>query len=222
MPAADIKDASGNGISTSNPLPVTQAGSVASGATDSGNPVKVGGVYNSTKPTLTTGQRGDLQLGSRGATAVQLLAADSPNAVGTLAGNADGLTGAGTGLVVVPYNAAFVGGASGVWDRVRTPNIYKVLASTAIGSEVTVWTPTTGRKFRLMGMILSSSAAVSIIFKDNTSGTTILQIPKLLVDTPIVISLDGNGILSAAANNVLTATSSGAANLIATFYGTEE
>lgn len=35
--------------------------SVAAGATDSGNPVKVGGVYNSTPPTLTTGQRGDLQ-----------------------------------------------------------------------------------------------------------------------------------------------------------------
>lgn len=40
-------------------------GTVASGATDSGNPVKVGGVYNSTKPTLTDGQRGDLQLNSR-------------------------------------------------------------------------------------------------------------------------------------------------------------
>jgi hypothetical protein len=41
-------------------------GNVASGATDSGNPVKVGGVYNSTLPTLTTGQRGDLQLSSSG------------------------------------------------------------------------------------------------------------------------------------------------------------
>jgi hypothetical protein len=40
-------------------------GNVASGATDSGNPVKVGGVYNSTEPTLTTGQRGDLQLDNR-------------------------------------------------------------------------------------------------------------------------------------------------------------
>src|ERR1051326_8548002 len=41
-------------------------GGVASGATDAGNPVKVGGVYNSTLPTLTTGQRGDLQLDSKG------------------------------------------------------------------------------------------------------------------------------------------------------------
>lgn len=41
-------------------------GNVASGSADSGNPVKVGGVYNSTLPTLTTGQRGDLQLTSNG------------------------------------------------------------------------------------------------------------------------------------------------------------
>src|SRR5687768_16361468 len=41
-------------------------GNVASGATDSGNPVKVGGVYNSTPPTLTNGKRGDLQLDELG------------------------------------------------------------------------------------------------------------------------------------------------------------
>lgn len=37
-------------------------GNIAAGVADSGNPVKVGGKYNATSPTLTTGQRGDLQL----------------------------------------------------------------------------------------------------------------------------------------------------------------
>lgn len=41
-------------------------GTVAAGATDSGNPVKIGGVYNATLPTLTDGQRGDLQLNNKG------------------------------------------------------------------------------------------------------------------------------------------------------------
>ena len=41
-------------------------GQVASGATDAGNPVKVGGVYNSSLPTLTNGQRGDVQLDASG------------------------------------------------------------------------------------------------------------------------------------------------------------
>lgn len=46
--------------------PVSSTGNVASGATDSGNPVKIGGKYNSTLPTLTDGQRGDAQLDVNG------------------------------------------------------------------------------------------------------------------------------------------------------------
>lgn len=42
--------------------PWSVGGNVASGATDSGNPVKVGGVFNTALPTITNGQRGDIQL----------------------------------------------------------------------------------------------------------------------------------------------------------------
>lgn len=52
-------------------------GSVAAGATDAGNPIKVGGVYNSTLPTLTNGQRGDLNLDSRTNAQVVLMAWNS-------------------------------------------------------------------------------------------------------------------------------------------------
>ncbi len=45
---------------------VTALGNVASLATDSGNPVKIGGVYNATAPAPSTGQRVDLQLDSAG------------------------------------------------------------------------------------------------------------------------------------------------------------
>lgn len=45
-------------------LPV--GGDVANAAADSGNPIKVGGRYNSTAPTLTNGQRGDIQLDPQG------------------------------------------------------------------------------------------------------------------------------------------------------------
>ncbi len=50
--------------------PWAVAGNVAAAASDSGNPVKTGGVYNSTLPTYTTGQRGDSQISSFGETAV--------------------------------------------------------------------------------------------------------------------------------------------------------
>lgn len=46
--------------------PTATAGDVASGTADSGNPVKVGGVYNAALPTLTTGQRGSIQLSPKG------------------------------------------------------------------------------------------------------------------------------------------------------------
>lgn len=41
-------------------------GNVASGSTDSGAPIKVAGRYNAALPTLTDGQRGDLQLNASG------------------------------------------------------------------------------------------------------------------------------------------------------------
>jgi hypothetical protein len=42
-------------------------GNVASGTSDSGNPIKMGGVFNTTQPTVTTGQRVDEQMTARGA-----------------------------------------------------------------------------------------------------------------------------------------------------------
>lgn len=52
------------GAGSSGGLYVT--GDVLSGSTDNGSPVKIGGVFNSTAPTFTNGQRGDAQLDSRG------------------------------------------------------------------------------------------------------------------------------------------------------------
>lgn len=53
---------------TANTTPwlVTATGNVASGATDSGNPLKIGCAYNSTQPTVTTGLRIDCQTTNHG------------------------------------------------------------------------------------------------------------------------------------------------------------
>lgn len=55
------------GQATASSLKVEPAGNVASGATDSGNPVKTGAVFNTTQPTVTNGQRVDAQATARGA-----------------------------------------------------------------------------------------------------------------------------------------------------------
>lgn len=59
---------------TASSLKVEPAGNVASGATDSGNPIKVAGKYNSTPITLTDGQRGDMQLDAAGRLIVNVAA----------------------------------------------------------------------------------------------------------------------------------------------------
>ena len=106
------------------------------------------------------------------------------------------------------------------FDRVRSPKIFKPQSAVACASEATVWTPASGKKFRLQGGTVTSSAAGNLIFKDNTAGTTIAIIPAL-AGAPVTFDFK-NGILSAAANNVLTCTGPSTATLSGTLYGTEE
>lgn len=87
-------------------------GNVASGAADSGQPVKVGGVFNAVLPTFANGQRGDLQIDSRG----ELLVAISN--LGTVANirgaGADGMSNTEGGLVTYNRGNVFNGTT---WDR---------------------------------------------------------------------------------------------------------
>jgi len=100
------------------------------------------------------------------------------------------------------------------------PDTFKTLKAVAIGSIATVWTPASGKKVRLMGGSISVSAAVSVLFEDNAAGTDVWQTPVLTADTPYNFDL-GNGKLLSAVDNVLKATSSGAANITGTLYGIE-
>ena len=94
----------------------TVTGNVAAGATDSGNPVKVGAKYNSTLPTLTDGQRGDLQTGARGSLNVTLFAQDSASVVSTAGTTSDGFSTSGLGLLTRGLAYGFNGTS---WDRAR-------------------------------------------------------------------------------------------------------
>ena len=89
---------------------VITRGNAASGSADSGNPVKVGGRYNSGAVTLTDGQRGDLQLDASGnlkvtSSGTTTIAANSSVNVAQLAGTAtdtnSGAKSAGTLRVVL-------------------------------------------------------------------------------------------------------------------------
>lgn len=103
-------------VTNAGTFAVQAVGNVASGATDSGNPVKVGGVFNASLPTLTNGQRGDLQMTAAGLVRVILTnSAGTGQTIG--AANVDNQSGANNWAFVISSGHLFDGTA---WTRART------------------------------------------------------------------------------------------------------
>ena len=154
--------------------PVFIQGNVASGSTDAGNPVKTGGVYNTTPATYTNGQRTDLQTGTRGALKVQLTAPDANANIGGATPNADAIT-------QTFYNGLFTNGFSflfngSTWDRQRS-NIEQSVGITASGA-TTTQTGADQTNYNGRGVIVvldmttvgTGSVTLSIQGKEPTSG----------------------------------------------------
>lgn len=99
--------------------------------------------------------------------------------------------------------------------------MFKPQAAVAIATETTIWAPATGKKFRLMGVYLQSSVAGNITLRDNTAGATIFVVPSAAGGDAAYVTL-GNGILSATADNVLTAQGPATSTLSGVVFGTEE
>lgn len=110
------------------------------------------------------------------------------------------------------------------YSRTRTPFVYKDVNAVAVtaGTGFTAWTPAAGKKFRLMGAWLSSSAAAAVIFGDNAIGTVIFRTPLLGAAGVFTLPWVGNGVLSALANNVLKIDVSAGSTLTGCVFGTEE
>jgi hypothetical protein len=118
---------------------VFASGDVAAAATDSGNPVKVGAKVNTTLPTYTDGQRGDLQLSTRGALRVELGVGTSTVNIGGRADNADSVAASSTAgnLAVMNRNTVYNSGAS-QWDRMRGDATDGLLVNLGSNNDVTI------------------------------------------------------------------------------------
>ena len=81
-----------------------------------------------------------------------------------------------------------------------------------LASELTVWTPAAGKKFVLTDIILSSPALGNCILRDNTAGDRIMHI-EMLANTTFNHAFI-TPVVSATANNVLTAEASAATQRI--------
>ncbi len=102
----------------------TVLGNVASGSADSGFPVKVGGKYNSTLPTFADGQRGDLQITSKGLLRIQI--EQGTNVIGVA--NPSTGNGADIGLITASRPSSYNGAT---WDANRGNEPATLLASAA-------------------------------------------------------------------------------------------
>lgn len=104
-------------VTNAGTFAVQATGNAASAAADSGNPVKVGGKLNTTKPTFTDGQRGDLQVDTRGNLNVSIYGANSATSV-YMSDNADTLAVSANGATIRSGALAFLYNGT-QWDRMR-------------------------------------------------------------------------------------------------------
>ena len=105
----------------------------------------------------------------------------------------------------------------------RTPTTFVPLSAVDISSEATVWTPAGGKKFRLLGYVITQGTLTGdVILRDDTAGTTILVIPAQTVGIAQVSPPLGDGILSATADHVLTAEGESTETISGYLFGVEE
>lgn len=148
-------NASLSSIDTKLTAPLSVNGSVASGASDSGNPVKGGGVFNTTQPTVTTGQRVDQQMTNRGEALVAISNGASTVGIGATTTDANA---AANGLNVTPRPFVFNGST---WDRARS-----VQGSDGTGLGVTaVATVPSSAASSAITPVVTSAVASSLVAK---------------------------------------------------------
>lgn len=115
------------------------------------------------------------------------------------------------------------GGTSGQVSGIAS--VYKPILSVVItaGSPVLIWTPATGKKFRLMGWRMSLSVAGHIRFYDTSGWTEIWRSEDATAGAPIEVPPGfGNGILAAATNQALALDVSATGTVSGGVFGTEE
>jgi hypothetical protein len=132
-------------------------GDVASAAADSGNPVKIGAVNRTTKPTFTDGQRAEAQMDTRGNLQVALVGLNGTT--GPVAGTPADASNPGAALFA--ESAAMVYNGTG-WDRARG-NFNAVTGDT--GAKVATFNGATISNFNLRGAFIT-------ILLGTVSGTT--------------------------------------------------
>lgn len=162
--------------------PSVVVGNIASGEADSGAPVKAGAVCNTpTLPTVTTGERVDLQADARGNLRAKIVGVNSNGADATSNSmvfvqsettNVAGETGRILGVGGYQFNGT-------TWDRSRKPNAVSRIPSSANTTNATSAKAAAGNLCNVTGY--NSSATVTYLKFYNKASA-----PTVGTDTPFV------------------------------------
>jgi hypothetical protein len=153
-------------------------GTVASGTADSGNPVKVGGVYNTTPAALSTGQRGDVQIDQNGNLRTRLVGTSSPGSDAFANASLVAVTspnGSGGALLIV---AGYVFNGTS-WDRQSKATTTSRIPSAAATTNATSAKGAAGTVYSID--CINTSAAVKYLKLYNKASA-----PVVGTDTPVL------------------------------------
>lgn len=175
-------------------LLATVTGNVASAATDSGNPVKVGGIYVTALPTFTTGQRGDLQIGVNGdlRTLSDLVPTAPADGVTNSSGNfgINGNSSSASGALRIITAPMKFNGTT--WDRDRKPNATARLLSAAATTNGTSVKASAGDLYKIMGTSARVSACYLKLYNKASAPTVGTDTPVLTLIIPASSAFDFN------------------------------
>lgn len=208
-------------VSTLTTLSTLTGGGAASAAADSGNPVKIGGKYNSSPITLTDGNRGDLQLDVNGYTKVN---------VATATGLAQGSTTSGqTGSLVMGAVTAATPGymttqtspvsldTAGNTRIINGASLYETVAASVTGQTLGPTGATGDYLSHCVVYPTSTTPGVVTVF-DNASaaGSNVIAFPggSSSVSNLVPFAIPVGAVSNAGAWKVTTG-----ANLVVTCYG---
>jgi hypothetical protein len=201
---------------TNNIGTVNAQGDTASGATDGGNPVKIGGVFNSTLPSLSAGQRGNGQLDSVGRFLVSIggianVSSDGASSVFVYANQGSGNDASG-GRVLAVANHVWNGASE---DRFFTcPNTALINVTAASTTQIVALGAS--QIIRVCSFSISMSAAGTAQFVYGTGTncatglTSITPAMPLLASTPWTMTgMNGSVFRTIASNELCVAAVTG-------------
>ena len=102
-----------------------------------------------------------------------------------------------------------------------TPDTFVTVSALSVATEATLWTPASGKKWQLLGGLLSNTGATAnITLKDGVSGSTVFTLPSNLLGTVFQFSIPG-GKTSGAIDTPLRALGTTLQVLNGTIWGRE-